>query len=367
MRLRVIVLTVALLSGTPLAYAAQQDAIGIAELGAKGWAAIEQQRYGDALDLFAAAAELAPAEPTVWLGSGFAAYMLGRSDDAERLLEHALSLEPQLIDASRILGDLYHRTGQTQKAIATYEKALELASDDADLAGRLADWKKQDQLHDRFYESRGVHFRVLFEGPSDDALARRIVEMLETAYLNVGGRLGTYPGDAVTVVLYTHEQFQDITRSPAWAAGIYDGQIRVPVRGALENRRELDRVLVHEFVHALVASLGGRAVPMWLNEGLATYFESGGLDRASKVLEVVTSRPSLGDLHGSFARLPGAHASVAYAMSAAAVDRLISMRGPSAVVLLLKDLAQGVSFSSAFHRRMALRYDEFERMARSLR
>ena len=356
----VIVITLCTVS----AAAGQPAGSGANDLAVAGWAAIDQERYGEAFETFAAAIEVAPDDPSAWLGSGFAAYMLGQNEEAEERLEQALSLEPRLTDASRILGDLYHRTGRSQEAIATYEAALEHAPGDADIAGRLADWQTQDDLHDGFYESRGVHFRVLFEGPSDDALARRIVEMLEAAYLNVGGRLGTYPADAVTVILYTQQQFQDITRSPGWAAGIYDGRIHVPVRGALENRGELERVLTHEFVHALVVGLGGRTVPVWLNEGLATYFEPGGLARSTEMLGRVSARPSLSDLHTSFAGLPGAHAAVAYAMSADAVDRLISLRGPSAIVLLLKDLAQGVSFSSAFHRRMAVRYDEFERMVR---
>ena len=223
------------------------------------------------------------------------------------------------------------------------------------------------ELQDSFYVSRGAHFRVLFEGPTDDALARRTVEMLEAAYWRVGGAFQAYPPEAITVVLYTQEQFRDITRSPVWAAGAYDGQIRVPVRGALDRRRELERVLTHEFVHALVLALGGETVPVWLNEGLATVYEPGGLNRASSVLASVTSRPALHDLEGSFAGLSAERASVAYALSAVAVDRMISLRGTPAVVLLLKDLGRGVPFAPAFHRRIALRYDAFERMVRSLR
>ena len=126
-------------------------------------------------------------------------------------------------------------------------------------------------------------------------------------------------------------------------------------------------MLTHEFVHALVANLGGRTVPMWLHEGLATALEQGGLDRASRVLESASSRPSLKDLHGSFGGLSGNHASVAYAQSAVAVDRMIDLRGASAVVLILKDLARGVPFESAFHRRIGVWYDEFVRTARNLR
>ena len=363
MRLTTALLAAALCAVSPIAPGAQ-EAPDPARFVVQGWAAVDQQRFGDAFALFDDATALVPHDPTVWLGSGFAAYMLGRNGEAEVRLERALSLDPTLADASRILGDLYHRTDRPDDAIAIYEEALTHTPGDADIAGRLADWKAQDKLHDRFYESRGVHFRVLFEGPSDDALGRRVVEMLEAAYQRVGSRLGIYPEDAVTVVLYTQEQFRDITRSPAWAGGLYDGQIRVPVCGALQNRNELERILIHEFVHALVVSLGGRTVPVWLNEGLATYFEPGGLDGASRVLAQVSSRPSLSDLQTSFGRLPAASATVAYAMSAAAVDRLMSLRGPSSLVLLLRDLAQGVPFSSAFHQRMALRFEEFERMVR---
>ena len=93
--------------------------------------------------------------------------------------------------------------------------------------------------------------------------------MLEVAYWSIGGALRTYPPQPITIVLYTQEQFQDITRFPAWAAGAYEGQIRVPVQGALDRRGELERMLPHESVHALVAALGGRTVLVWLNEGLA--------------------------------------------------------------------------------------------------
>ena len=339
----------------------------LAQLSNDGWAAVEAQRFGDALAAFASAREQMPEEPSFWLGSGFAAYMLGRNAEATTALEHALSLDPAQTDASRLLGEVYHRTGHLAKAIATYEAALVHAPTAPGFADRLENWQRENQLQDRFYESRGTHFRVLFEGPTDDGLARRIVEILEAAYRNVGGALRAYPSHTITVVLYTREQFHDITRSPAWSAGSYDGQIRIPVQGALNRRGELERVLTHEFVHALVAALGGRMVPVWLNEGLASVFEQGGLARASDVLASAPSRPLLRELHNGFGGRTAAAVSVAYAQSAVAVDRMMDLRGAPAIVLLLKDLAKGVPFASAFRHRIALRYDEFERIARTLR
>lgn len=348
---------------------AGQDTSAVEQLAQEGWTAVQAQQFGEALTAFNAALESAPQEPVLWFGAGAAAFMLGRDDQAQESLENALGLDPLLVEAARLLGELYHRTGRIEEAIRVYTDATTVAPDDARLAEKLRDWKREDEIQGRFRESRGAHFRVLFEGPTDDAMARRIVELLESAYRDVGETLRTYPSDPINVVLYTQEQFQDVTRLPTWAAAAYDGQIRIPVRGAMQSgqRAELRRVLTHEYVHAVVAQLAGRTVPVWLNEGLATALEPGGLDQASATVLSTSGRPSLRALHGSFSGLSGVGASVAYAHSALAVDRMISLRGASAVVLLLKDLAQGAAFDPAFHRRIAVRYDEFDRMVRNLR
>ena len=363
------ILTLIGLLGTASESRARQDSSGVEQLAQEGWTAVQAERFGDALTAFNTALESAPREPTLWLGAGAAAFMLGRDDQAQAALEQALDLNPQLVEAARFLGELYHRRGQVERAITLYADALAVAPDDAHLAEKLEDWEREDAIQSRFHQSRGAHFRVLFEGPTDDALARRIVEMLDSAYRDVGAALRTYPSVPINVVLYTQEQFQDLTRLPAWAGAAYDGQIRVPVQGAMKSgrRAELRRVLTHEYVHAMVAQLGGRMVPVWLNEGLATALEPGGVDRASATVASVSGRPSLRSLHGSFAGLAGAGASIAYAHSALAVDRMIGLRGASAVVLLLKDLAQGASFDQAFHQRIAVRYDEFDRMVKNQR
>ena len=45
------------------------------------------------------------------------------------------------------------------------------------------------------------------------------------------------------------------------------------MRGAGEKGEDLDRVLAHEFAHALIRSLATRGLPTWLNEGLASVLE----------------------------------------------------------------------------------------------
>jgi hypothetical protein len=251
-----IVLLAALTCAAPVA-GAQRPASDPAWLAQQGTRALEERRFDEAFDLFSRAAALLPTEAALWYGVGLSAFMLGRNADADTALMRAVTLEPRFTDASALLGEVQYRRGHVREAIATYEAALAHAPDDPLFTDRLAEWRKDAQVSDRFYESRGAHFRVLFEGPADEALARRAVEMLEAAYWRVGGALGAYPTQTITVVLYTQEQFRDVTRSPEWSGGTYDGRIRIPVRGALGSPAELERVLVHEFVHAVVATLGG--------------------------------------------------------------------------------------------------------------
>ena len=316
----------------------------------------------EAREAFSAAAEAQPRNASAWFGAGIAAYMLGQNSEAEAALTRALQVQSNLTEATVLLGDLQYRSGRIADALATYEAGLKHAPHEPRLTRNIAAWTAELKTESRFIESRGAHFRVLFEGPADQSLARRVVDMLETAYWRVGGVLTVYPAEPVDVVLYTQQQFRDVTRSPSWAAGAYDGRIRIPVRGAADQAADLERVLTHEFVHALVASLAGRSVPVWINEGLATTFEPGGLEEATRVLAASSARLRLSDLHRSFAGLSALQARIAYAQSTVAVRKILELRGAAALVVLLRDLAAGVPFDAAFHQRVAMPYPDFQQL-----
>jgi len=351
---------VALLA-VPAVVVAQRTPRSPTQLIDEGVQALQERRFDAALDAFTRASALEPRNSDAWLGQGLAYYMMGRNDDAQTSLERALTINPRQIEGSLVLGQLQYAGGRIADAVATYEAALKFAPDDRRLSGALAKWRAENQLETRFYESRGAHFRVLFEGPSDDAMARRVVEALEQDYWSIGQALSTYPSRTIEVVLYTLEQFRDITRSP-WAAAAYDGRIRVPAREALTQAGELERVLKHELVHAFVATLGGRNVPTWLNEGLAVVFEPDGVEQAEETLERTAERMPLPDLHGSFANMSATRVRLAYAESAVAVRRMLDLRGAPAVVGLLADLADGDAFSAAFQQRLAISYPDFQRL-----
>jgi tetratricopeptide (TPR) repeat protein len=310
------------------------------------------------VSLAAAAAQQRPAVELT--RKGYEAMKQGRTDEARLLWTDALRLEPALTEASLALGELIYRGADLDNAIAIYERALTYAPDHPHLTRRLAAWRKEAELHNRFGQRLGDHFTVLFEGPAEAQLAERAVQVLEGAFWRIGGALNAYPVETVTVVLYTREQFRDITQSPDWAGGAYDGRIRMPVQGALANPREFERVLAHEFTHALVRSLAARGVPFWLDEGLAVVYEGSDLSAKREQVRRAAALLPLTRLERSFANLTAAEARLAYAQSAVAVQALIDHTGPAGVVNLLNDIGRGQPFADAFERHALLSYADFQ-------
>jgi tetratricopeptide (TPR) repeat protein len=345
--------------GIATAQSGPRDPAALAQEGAK---ALDERRFGDALDAFTAASAILPRDPSLRFGAGMAAFMLGRNPDAQAFFEKALTLNPRYRGASEWLGELHYRAGRLKEAIGVYETALKYAPSATEIEARLGEWRKEAERHSRSYEARGAHFSVRFEGPGDELLARKVVELLEQQYWRIGQLLTAYPPDPIIVVLYTDQQFRDVTRMPAWTVAAYDGRIHLPMRGALEQTEDLGRILGHEFVHAVVVMLGGRNVPVWLNEGLASHLERGGPEDAERVLAATRARPALQQLHRSFASLSGEDVQVAYALSAKAVGRMMELRSPAAVVTLLQDLARGAAFAAAFHQNIGMRYEDFQTM-----
>jgi hypothetical protein len=331
------------------------------QLTRAGWDAVNAGRLQEASATFAEALGAGPPSAPALLGAALAAHLQTRYEDARQHLVSALGLEPSLLPASILLGEVLYRAGDLDGAVLTYEQALVRAPDHPQIGKKLETWRKELALHSRFGQRYSDHFTILFEGPAEAPLAEHAASVLEAAYWRIGTALGLYPRDVISVVLYTREQFRDVTESPEWAGGAFDGRIRVPVQGALESTRELDRVLTHEFTHALVHSVAPRGVPTWLHEGLAVVLEGSDLGRKTEQVRKAPARLPLDRLADSFAGMTSAQASLAYAQSAVAANALIEQAGHHALVNLLTDIGSGTSFAAAFTRHVPVPLDEFQR------
>jgi tetratricopeptide (TPR) repeat protein len=354
---RVIIAGMVIIAGVLLG---AQNSPRVGMLDQAGWEAIAAGQPAVAADVFKEAIALDPKNASLHAGAGMAAAMRRHDAEARAHFERALVLDPKLSLARLQLALVIRRQGDFSEALRQLDLAAAELPGEAPVRELLDRWKHERDLHDRMRLEVGDFFTVSFEGPEDAALAAQAIASLTRAYWRIGDLFNAYPAKSVPVVLYTREQFRDITRSPQWAAAVYDGIIRVPMRGAGEQGDDLDRVLAHEFAHALIRSLATRTLPTWLNEGLASVLESDDLSWASHTVRKAGFVPSLARLTPPFARLSGGDAQLAYAASALAARRLLDDAGGAAVANLLRDLGDGVDFETAFQRRIQKSLAEFE-------
>jgi len=312
----------------------------------EAWAALERGDHAKAASIFREELDRSPRNAWLHFGAGYAALRLGRSDAAISSLKRAIEYNPRFVQAMVMLSQAAYQTADLDLAVRTLEKAAALAPGDRAIASQLEGWRVESALHERFDERAGVRFRVLFEGPAEKAISDRVAAVLESKYWSIGKTLNTYPGETLTVILYSNQQFQDITRAPAWAGGGYDGRIRLPVGGALRSPKSLDRVVTHELVHAIIRTAAPTGAPTWVNEGLASYLESADHTWVARVLRAADGRISLSDMANGFDRFDADTALVAYAESLVAGQLLCERLGPN-VGTFLQMLGSGHTVDQA--------------------
>jgi peptidase MA superfamily protein/tetratricopeptide repeat protein len=322
----------------------------VAQLSDAGWRAVEKEDADRAAALFREALTMRPRDAVLNLGAGVAAHLQGRDSDASTFLQKALQFDPTLTHAATLLGEIAYREGNLDLAIKTYEAALAYAPRNPVLKQRLDAWKHEASSYQSYETLKDDRFAVMFEGPVEQQLAARATTVLGSAFWRIGKVIGAYPSSPINVILYTEKQFRDITGAPEWAGGGFDGQIRLPVRGALQNLPQFDRMLTHELTHAMLHAVAARNLPAWLNEGLAMYFE--GYDAAAVERALASARAfvPLAALQNSFARLNEAQATVAYAESLFAATALLDRIGQPGLAQLLQDFDAGQPVGNAVQR-----------------
>lgn len=309
------------------------------------WDALDRGDPAKAAAIFREALDRSPRNAALHFGAGYAAHLLGRRDAALGSLRKAVEIDPQFTSAFILLAEVAYQGGELDLAVRSLEKALELQPD-PNAARQLEAWRAESSLHRGFAERPGARFNILFEGSFDKGISDRVASVLESAYWSVGQALSAYPSEALTVLLYTNEQFKDVTHAPAWSVGRFDGRIRLAVAGALRTPQTLDRVLTHEFVHAVIAHTAPRGVPAWVHEGLASYFESADHGWAARAIRTSRIFIPLDDLEDGFGGLDGATALVAYAESLVAARLLVERLGPN-LGLFLQMLGTGHTVDQA--------------------
>jgi tetratricopeptide (TPR) repeat protein len=346
-----ICLSLVILAAAAFNVTAQQAASGAGE---SGWDALDQGDGEKAALAFNRALAEHPRDPALLFGAGAAAHLAGRGEAACEFLRKALQIEPRLTAASVLLGQIAYDVGDVAAAIRTYEEALVHAPRQRILKERLDAWRSE--ANKTTYVSGP--YTIMFEGHVEARLAAHATAILDAAYWRIARTIGAYPSTPITVILYTEQEFHDVTGAPEWSDGSFDTRIRIPVRGALRTTARFDRVLTHELAHAMIASLAPRGVPAWLHEGLAVNLEPGDVNGAEQRLKALRTFVPLEQLQAGFGRFNDVEAGIAYDVSTVAARALMSRLG-TRIALLLGELDRGSDFAVAAAR-FGIQSNQFE-------
>ena len=333
-------------------------------LVATGSARLQQGDPQGARDAFEEALKYVDDDAAAHLGLGIANFHLKDDRVAERELQRALDLNPREKMAYQALGDLAYRKDDLGAAVANWEKALEIDPSDAAVSSRLERLRKEHKTEKDFNRDVTSHFSIKYDGKEKIETGRIVLRILEDAYGEVGRALSYYPDKEIAVILYSNQQFQEVTDAPGWSGGIYDGKIRIPIGGIEQETPGLRKLLMHEYTHAVVRAIT-RQVPTWLNEGLAQHFEGKEFSSHQKdmlrKLAQAGKLPALASLEGSFMGMDGSQAAYAYLISLSVVRHMIDQYGMYRIKMVLEEFAGGADPTTAINNALLIPYADFER------
>lgn len=343
----------------PASAAGRQDVARCFE--AWGWQALRGGRAGEATTLFQRALVEVPGDAALLRGLGLAAVHEGRSGEALDPLERALSAESDP-EVHLILARLYDRRDRADRALAHLTAVLE--HDPGHYAARtlLEKIERERHVEAGFRRDTTRHFVVKYRGARDGEAPRAVLAALEVAWERVGPRLDYRPAEPVLVVIYDDEDFRQVTRVHGWVTGVFDGKIRLPLGATLPAPRQLERLVAHEYAHAVIHDLARGRAPRWLHEGLAQALEGATADPMLRVPGGLT----LTGLEALVADPDPVRARDGYDIALWVVEDLLHRGGLPAARRLLERLGDGAPLPAALAQVYGIRLAELESQWRTL-
>jgi hypothetical protein len=245
------------------------------------------------------ARDLLPSDPVVRLNLAACLEERGYPARAATEVRKAVELGPEVALAHDRLGTVLYREGHLEEAAAAWARAAQLSPGDTGIAERLARARASVAFEAKLTSQTSSHFEIRFDLARDAVLASKVLLAMEEAHGVVGADLQHFGQERLVVVLLPDDDFRELTGAHGWVAGLYDGRIRLPVKGADQREPEMLARARHEYVHSVLAPLGKRA-PSWLHEGLAQVFEGRSVAQAMRRVAAADPIP-FASLRDSFA------------------------------------------------------------------
>ena len=164
--------------------------------------------------------------------AGVAFFRMKEYGSAIRQLERAVASDPSDFLAHKFLGLAWYLSDHLDQSLEHVRAGLALRAD-GELESLLAKLAREKPVQDGYVDAEIPYFRILFDGQEQRETKRLVIDLLKEAYSDIGKKLDLFPADPVTVILYSERDFAVATGAPFWVGGLYDGKIRIPVRGVI--------------------------------------------------------------------------------------------------------------------------------------
>lgn len=327
------------------------------------YADLHADRFRDAIRRFTEALALGD-RGEIRRGLGYAYYRTNEPEQARANLERAVTQGAGDADTYLTLGRIHLDRHDQTHALAMLKEAAAAGAESPGLGDTIARLERDATAEADYHALGSSHFVIKVEGREDTEAARTVLNALEDAYRRVGARFAYYPLERLEVVLYPDQTFREVTGSPHWSGGIYDGRIKMPIGGLARGTERLARTVRHEYAHAAIVTLSKGKAPVWLNEGLAQVAEeTDDAGRTNRLRMAVADGGvlPLTDLEGGFTRFDRDQASLAYSQAYFAAKYLLEHKGAYNVRRLLEAMATADTSDAAFKQALGMSYGEFER------
>jgi len=327
-------------------------------------AAVFLARKGDpkgAIINYREALKYLPDDQALTLALGYLLWKQQHYLEAVDLLSPAAERNPQSPDFRVLLGSSYYGMENLDQAITEWNKALAI-QDNPQLREALARAQHEHEVSGAYSELRSEHFLLRYDGQQNEKLSGEILSSLDGSFEDLVLDLDYSPSEAIVAIVYPHQAFRDITRTPSWVGALNDGKLRIPVSGLAHLNPELARVLKHELTHSFVRAITVGRCPTWFNEGLAQIEEGSTTAASGNPLAralAAGKAPAFTSLEGPFVNLPPGQVALAYAKSLAALEYLRDTFGMGEVCRILKRMASD-DFSTILQDEVRMDYSAFE-------
>ena len=329
-------------------------------------AAQHEETYGSldkAAGFFDRANSLMPDNAVILANYSSIELRRGHAKQAELLADRATRMDPQMGTAFALLGYADFRLNKTKECVRALKRSLELQPD-SNVEALLKKAERELSAESSFTEENSSHFTMRYEGgKASIELRAEILRALETHFDEIARDLDFTPRESISVVLYSDQQYFDVTQAPAWSGALNDGKLRMPISGLTSVTAELSRVLKHELTHSFISQISKGRCPTWFNEGVAQLEEprSSASDarRLASLYSAHLNIP-LNQLETSFLKFSSAEATVAYTQSLFAVEYIRDTYGMSDVAAILRKMGEGQSTETALRSTIHSGYGQFE-------